>query len=102
MRKLLAVLMALTIWALAIPASATVDLGNGFCAQDDGAQGVWDGTTADDEGCVTEAEYVASFGVEALDLIVAVGPDPEPNAPTVRERLFPKPTVAGAMTFQPW
>lgn len=43
----------------------TVDLGNGVCEQD-GELGVFNGTTADAEGCVTPAEYAVMFSPDGL------------------------------------
>ena len=60
----------ITILLLALPAHATEDLGDGRCRQDDGQVGVWNGTTADDDGCVTPAEYEQMFSAENL---LAVG-----------------------------
>ena len=73
------------IVAFALPVSATTDLGNGVCLQDDGQLGLWDGSTADDDGCTTGPEYAVMFGPEALDHVVSSNPEWEPDAPTVRE-----------------
>ena len=76
---------------------AATDLGNGACF-DEGAQaeGLWNGTTADDAGCVTEAEYQLMYGTpeigDALMIVVSVDPALEPDAPTVRE-VFQDPFV---------
>ena len=100
-------------------ANAATDLGSGVCQQTDGQLGMWNGTTADDDGCVTDAEYeqlysaanlvdagvidsytdngdgttTLDFGGDVrstvetnpLDRTIAVGPEPEPDAPTVRD-----------------
>lgn len=66
-------------------AEAAVDVGDGVCQEDDGEFGLWNGSTADDAGCVTFAEYTVQVGPEVLDDQLVVGPDPEPAAPTVRE-----------------
>lgn len=66
----------------------TWDYGNGHCLQTDGQVGVWNGTTADDEGCITESEYVEMYGTEALEQVVAANPAEEPDNPTVEEILF--------------
>lgn len=85
---LLSLLVALT--------PLTVDLGDGACQQTDGQTGLWNGTTADDEGCITQAEYAALYptddGTDPLERQVSVNPDLEPEAPTVRE-FFEDPMV---------
>lgn len=43
-----------------------VDLGAGVCQQSDGQQGMWNGTTADDAGCVTPTEYQTMFSPPGL------------------------------------
>jgi len=83
--KRLQLIVILVILVVPVPAGATVDAGGGVCVQTDGQVGLWNGSTADDAGCVTLAEYTATFGVEVLDDQLVVGPDPEPDAPTVRE-----------------
>lgn len=59
-----------------------VDLGDGACQQSDGQTGLWNGTTADDDGCVTLAEYEAMYGDPEV-IVVSVNPTLEPDAPTV-------------------
>lgn len=92
------------------------------CIQADGQQGHLNGTTADDAGCITEAEYAELYSVgnlvdtgiltsvvdngdgtvtaiayggtvtlnaDPLERPVAATPRLEPDAPTVREVLFP-------------
>jgi len=68
----------------ALPAAATTDLGAGVCVQADGQPGVWNGTSTDDDGCVTVDEYAAMFP-EGLASVNSVGPDVEPDASTVQE-----------------
>lgn len=80
-RKTLAVIGLVLMFAF--PADAATDLGNGVC-EDNGVLGVWNGTTADDDGCVTVAEYDVMFPGQ-LDTSLSVGPVVEPDAPTVRE-----------------
>lgn len=123
MKRLIASLAVLAVLLVAGTAQAATDLGNGACEQTDGQIGVWDGTEAADEGCVTAEEYAARFSVDnlieegvlvdpvdngdgtvtgtawsgvpvtvkddALDRPVAATPRLEPDAPTVREVLFP-------------
>lgn len=82
------ILLLVFLWLMfgpALGAGAAADIGEGVCVQDDGAVGVWNGSTADDEGCITVAEYQVRFGEKALDQVLAVGPDPEPEAITVSE-----------------
>lgn len=45
---------------------ATIDLGGGVCQQTDGTTGMWNGTIADDSGCVTAAEYQQAYSPENL------------------------------------
>lgn len=100
-------------------AYAAEDNGDGTCVQSDGQTGVWNGTTADDDGCITPAEYEVMYSAanllevgviegytvnddgtttlhfdhgvsntvatNPLDRIVAVNPELEPDALTVRE-----------------
>lgn len=68
----------------------TITYGGGACVQYDGATGLWNGTTGDDNGCVTQAEYQAAYG--SLDAVVSVDPEIEPEAPTV-EQVFIDPFV---------
>ena len=82
----MSVLLALVI--LFVPA---VDLGDGACQQSDGQTGLWNGTTADDDGCVTLAEYEAMYGDPEV-IVVSVNPSLEPDAPTV-EQVFVDPFV---------
>lgn len=120
--KILAYVAILTLIAwVSLPAQGATDLGNGVCEQTDGQQGLWNGTTADDDGCVTPAEYEQMYSAENLkdvgviedytvnddgttllefgegisnivptnpfDRVIAVNPELEPDAPTVREVL---------------
>lgn len=62
--QLLAVVSALSMGTL--PALATEDIGNGQCLQDNGVVGVWNGTTADDGGCITEVEYAFLYSPKNL------------------------------------
>lgn len=77
-------------------ANAATDLGDGACQQTDGQTGLWNGTTADDEGCITQAEYQVAYptddGSDPLDRQVSVDVELEPEAPTVRE-FFEDPMV---------
>ena len=59
-----------------------VDLGDGACQQTDGQTGLWNGTTADDDGCVTLAEYEEMYGAPEV-IVVSVNPTLGPDAPTV-------------------
>lgn len=59
-------LVTLILFGMTTTAYATEDLGNGGCRQEDGQLGVWNGTTADDDGCVTPAEYEIIFSAESL------------------------------------
>lgn len=74
---------------MSLPAMAATDLGDGACQQTDGQTGLWNGTTADDDGCVTQAEYAAMYpsadGSDPLDRQVSVDVELEPEAPTVRQ-----------------
>jgi len=54
------------IMFLSVPAAATTDLGGGRCQQTDGITGIWDGSTADDDGCITRLEYAEMFSLENL------------------------------------
>jgi hypothetical protein len=85
------------------PVAGTIDLGDGRCQQTDGQQGAWNGTSSNDAGCLTEAEYAATFGEEALEEPVAATPELEPDAPTVREYLFswirPEGSTGGPQEF---
>lgn len=74
--------IAITILATALPASAATDLGDGACQQTNGETGLWNGTTADDDGCVTLAEYETMYG-DPVEIVVSVKPELEPDAPTV-------------------
>ena len=79
----LIVLSTLLGWSLTV--RGTTDVGNGACIQGDGQVGAWNGSTADDEGCITIPEYADMFGPAALDSVVSAGPELEPDAPTVKE-----------------
>ena len=63
MRRLLA---AILIFGFAVQAGAATDAGDGQCVQDDGAKGLWNGSSADDEGCTTTAEYETRFSAPGL------------------------------------
>ena len=112
-------LVIITVLLISLPAFAAEDTGNGTCVQSDGQTGLWDGTTPDDEGCITPVEYEAMFSAanllevgeidnftvnvdgtttlhfeyggnntvatNPLDRSVAVNPELEPDALTVRE-----------------
>ena len=80
MKKLL---VSLALLALPLTASAATDLGDGACQQTDGVTGLWNGTTADDDGCITLAEYEAMYGDPEV-ITVTVDPVLEPTAPTVK------------------
>lgn len=85
---ILIVLLLVAAWLLfgsIDTAEAAVDVGGGVCQEDDGDLGLWNGSSADDAGCVTLEEYTVMFGVEVLDEQLVAGPDPEPDAPTVRQ-----------------
>lgn len=63
----LVVLLLLVSVVEASRASAqTIDNGDGTCVQTDGQAGLFDGTSADDAGCITPAEYEAFTSVEGL------------------------------------
>ena len=96
--------MLVLVLAFAAPALAE-DLDDGHCVQSDGQVGVSNGSTADNEGCITAEEYQDIYSVanlledgviaspdevitEPLDRIVSSNPDWEPDAPTVRHVLF--------------
>jgi len=110
-----AIFATLFILALSLNVDAATDLGDGKC-YDEGAQaeGAWNGSTADDAGCITKAEYEAKFSLTSLeeagvfvvngdgtvtfpsgvvgeiianplDRPVAATPSLEPDAPTVAE-----------------
>ena len=89
MKKLALALIASL--AMSGTALAATDLGDGACQQTDGQTGLWNGTTADDDGCVTLAEYEAMYG-DPEAIVVSVDPVLEPEAPTVRE-YFESPLV---------
>ena len=65
---LCAILFAFAVFAAG--AEAAEDLGQGACVQTDGQTGLWDGTTADDAGCITPDEYQELF---SLPNLVAAG-----------------------------
>ncbi len=109
-------LVIVAMLLVGLPAFAAED---GTCVQSDGQTGRWNGTTADDNGCITPDEYEAMFSAEnllevgvidnytvnddgtttlhfghgasngvatnPLDRSVAVNPELEPDALTVRE-----------------
>ena len=54
-------LIAVVFMAAALPAFA-----DGGCTQTDGQQGMWNGTTADDDGCTTPTEYAVMFSPDGL------------------------------------
>jgi hypothetical protein len=60
-----AILIALLL-ALALPAAATEFNEDNTCVQNDGQAGLANGTTRDDGGCVTPAEYESSHSVAGL------------------------------------
>ena len=70
MRTLLALLMVF--------GGNTVDLGGGVCEQTDGEIGMWNGTTGDDDGCVTPAEYAVMYSIDNL-IAAGVVTDPIDN-----------------------
>ena len=70
---------------------AAIDLGDGACQQSDGQTGLWNGTTADDDGCVTLVEYEEMYG-DPTEIVVSSNPELEPDAPTV-EQVFIDPFV---------
>lgn len=67
MRHRTIVLAATTAVLVGSPAFAAVDYGDGTCLDEtSNTVGVWNGTTGDDAGCVTAAEYEASFSPPGL------------------------------------
>jgi len=70
-RTILLTLSIVVSLAMSTVAQAAEDNGDGTCVQSDGQVGVWNGTTADDDGCVTPAEYEAMFSAANL-LVVGV------------------------------
>ena len=58
--------LVLVLVLVALPAGATDFTPDGTCTQDDGTQGLANGTTRDDGGCVTPAEYEANHSIEGL------------------------------------
>lgn len=78
MRKVLAVVGLVLMFAF--PAQAD----EATCVQTDGQIGVYNGSTTDDEGCITVAEYEVKFP-GMIDTQLVVGPDPEPEAITIRQ-----------------
>jgi len=91
--------LILVLWAV-FPVQAADDLGNGACQQTTGEVGLWNGTTADDEGCITPTEYAVMYqsddGEDPLDQIVSVDPEQYPG-PTVRE-VFEDPFVRAQLS----
>ena len=86
------IVYVVVLFALTLPAAAAVDLGDGACRElSTGEQGLWNGTTADDDGCVTLTEYEAVYG-DPTEKVVSSNPTLEPDAPTVVE-YFESPQV---------
>lgn len=59
-RRTLATVAALVVLVIALPAAAF------DCTQSDGQPGWRNGTTANDAGCITEAEYAELYSVDGL------------------------------------
>lgn len=114
MRRLL--LSAVLVGLFALPAMA-------YDCTDNGAPGWFNGTTNDDAGCITQAEYEVKYSIDNLEEAgvfvdngdgtvtfpsgavgviendplerpVAATPSLEPDAPTVREVLWSFPATA--------
>jgi hypothetical protein len=62
-----AILTVAFVATLTLGARAATDLGGGGCVDEGaGIAGMWNGTTADDAGCITPAEYSERFAPSAL------------------------------------
>ena len=98
-RGIIVTFLVAMFMVLALVSQAATDLGDGACQQTDGQTGLWNGTTADDDGCITQAEYAELYptddGSDPLDRQVSVNVELEPEAPTVRE-FFEDPLVRAA------